>query len=102
MAKIDNDKYYTPIELAKYCIDKTYEIIGRENILEVIEPSAGNGSFSSQLDCMAYDIKPEHENIIKQDYLTLELPYKQNRLIIGNPPYGRCLSLAQKILQEVN
>lgn len=100
MAKIDNDKYYTPIELAKYCIDKTYEIIGRENILEVIEPSAGNGSFSSQLDCMAYDIKPEHENIIKQDYLTLELPYKQNRLIIGNPPYGRCLSLAQKFYKK--
>ena len=98
--KIDNDKYYTPIELAKYCIDKTYEIIGRENILEVIEPSAGNGSFSSQLDCMAYDIKPEHENIIKQDYLTLELPYKQNRLIIGNPPYGRCLSLAQKFYKK--
>ena len=28
--KIDNDKYYTPIDLAKYCIDKTFEIIGKE------------------------------------------------------------------------
>ena len=23
-AKIDLDKYYTPIDIAKYCIDKTY------------------------------------------------------------------------------
>jgi len=100
MAKIDNDKYYTPTELAKYCIDKTYEIIGKDNISEVIEPSAGNGSFSNQLNCIAYDIEPEHESIIKQDYLTLDLEYKKGRLIIGNPPYGRCLSLAQKFYKK--
>ena len=28
MAKIELDKYYTPIHLAKYCIDKTFEIVG--------------------------------------------------------------------------
>ena len=88
MAKIQNDKYYTPVNLAKYCIDKTYEIIGKENISEIIEPSAGNGSFSNQLDCIAYDLYPEGENIIKQDYLELDLEYKKGRLIIGNPPFG--------------
>jgi predicted RNA methylase len=68
-AKINLDKYYTPVELAKYCIDKTYEIIGKENITEIIEPSAGNGSFSLQIpNCIAYDIEPEHESIIKQDF----------------------------------
>lgn len=30
--KIDNDKYYTPIDLAKECINKTFELIGIENI----------------------------------------------------------------------
>lgn len=100
MAKIDNDKYYTPIDLATYCINKTYEIIGQDNISEIIEPSAGNGSFSNQLNCIAYDLIPEGDNIIQQDYLTLDLPYKQNRLIIGNPPYGRCLSLAQKFYKK--
>lgn len=39
MAKIENDKYYTPIELANYCIDKTIEIIGEENIIDILEPS---------------------------------------------------------------
>ena len=49
MAKIENDKYYTPVELSKYCIDKTFEIIGEDNITDIIEPSAGDGSFSNQL-----------------------------------------------------
>ena len=56
------DKFYTQVEVAKECIDlvsdlDTYDLI--------IEPSAGNGSFSSQLNCIAYDIEPENKNIIK-------------------------------------
>lgn len=100
MAKIELDKYYTSVNLAKYCIDKTFEIIGKENITDIIEPSAGNGSFSNQLKCVAYDIEPEHKSIIKQDYLKLELEYKKGRLIIGNPPYGRCMNLAQKFYKK--
>ena len=56
------DKFYTQVEVAKECIDlvpdlDTYDLI--------IEPSAGNGSFSSQLNCIAYDIEPENKDIIK-------------------------------------
>ena len=88
-AKVNLDKYYTPIELAKYCIDKAYEIIGRENITEIIEPSAGCGNFSLQIpNCIAYDIEPEHNSIIKKDFFEINLPYKEGRLVIGNPPYG--------------
>ena len=86
--KISLDKYYTPKELAKRLIDKTFEILGEGNICEIIEPSAGDGSFSSQINCIAYDIAPESEGIIKQDFLELILPYKKGRLVIGNPPYG--------------
>lgn len=87
--KLHLDKYYTPPKLAKYCIEKTYEIIGEDNITETIEPSAGNGSFSLQIpNCIAYDIEPEHESIIKQDFLQLNISYKKGRLIIGNPPFG--------------
>lgn len=87
---INLEKYYTPIETAKYCIDKAFEIIGKENISDIIEPSAGNGSFSLQLDgCKAYDIEPEHESIIKQNFLELDLEYKKGRLIISNPPFGK-------------
>ncbi len=102
MAKIENDKYYTSPELAKYCVKKTKEIIGEENITEYIEPSAGAGVFLDYLDkpYLAYDIEPEDERIIKQDWLTLDLEYKKGRCIIGNPPFGARNSLAVKFYKK--
>jgi len=101
MAKINLDKYYTDTNLAKYCIEKTKEIIGENNITECLEPSAGNGSFSLQIkDCLAYDIEPEHESIIKQNFLELDLPYKEGRLIIGNPPFGEKNTLSVKFYKK--
>lgn len=100
MAKIDLDKYYTDPKIAKLCIDKTIEIIGKENITYIIEPSAGNGSFSSQINCDAYDIQPESDNIIQADYLKLDIEYQKGRLIIGNPPFGSRMNLAQKFFKK--
>jgi len=102
MSKIALDKYYTSVDLAQYCIDKTYEIIGEENISEVIEPSAGNGSFSLNVPslCWAYDIEPEHPTIKRQDFLELGCGYLWGRLIIGNPPYGRNMHMAQKFYKK--
>jgi len=90
MAKILNDKYYTPQELAEYIVNKTKEIIGEQNISEYIEPSAGAGVFLNYLpkETLAYDIEPEDDRIIKQDYLINDLKYKSGRCVIGNPPYG--------------
>jgi hypothetical protein len=99
--KIENDKYYTPIDLAKYCFDKTIEIIGYKNITDVIEPSAGDGSFSNLWPfCTAYDIEAEHPDIIKQDFLELKIPYKKGRLFVGNPPYGRGMDLAIRFYKK--
>lgn len=99
--KILNDKYYTPPDLAKYCIEKTFETIRIENITEIIEPSAGNGSFSRQIDgCIAYDIKPESDGIYKKNFLELDLEYVKGRLIIGNPPFGKHMKLAQDFFKH--
>lgn len=93
--KISLDKYYTPVDLAKRLINTTYEVIGKENITRIIEPSAGNGSFSLQLpNCLAYDIEPEHESIIQADFLALDIPYERGTLVIGNPPFGSKMNLA--------
>ena len=102
MAKIQNDKYYTSPELAKYCVEKTKEIIGEDNITEYIEPSAGSGVFLDYLDkpYLAYDIEPEDERIIKQDWLTVDLDYKQGRCVIGNPPFGRGNSLSMAFYKK--
>ena len=84
---IELDKFYTPKETAKKCIDMFNDTF--KNVTEIIEPSAGSGNFSLQIpNCIAYDLEPEHESIIKQDFLKLDLPYRQGRAFIGNPPFG--------------
>lgn len=89
MAKIAFDKYYTPPIVARWCIDKTYEVIGRENITQIVEPSAGGGSFSHQIPgCLAMDLYPQHPAIHKADFITESLGYRKGRLFIGNPPFG--------------
>lgn len=102
MTKIKLDKYYTSDDLAKYCVEKTIEIIGDKNITEFLEPSAGEGVFLKYLNkpYLAYDIEPEGENIIKQDFLALELDYKKGRCVIGNPPFGSRMNLAQKFFKK--
>lgn len=91
MSKIELDKYYTPTDLAEYCVNTVKKVIGIKNIKEYLEPSAGSGVFLPYLDVkyLAFDIEPEAEDIIKQNYLELEIPYKEGRCVIGNPPYGK-------------
>jgi hypothetical protein len=100
--KIPLDKYYTSPELAEYVVSKTKEIIGEENITEYLEPSAGGGVFLDYLDkpYLAYDIEPEDDRIIKQDYLKLELNYKKGRCIIGNPPFGNRSNLVRQFYNK--
>lgn len=95
MAVNEKDKYYTPEWLVKHTIQKAIEIIGKDNITEVVEPSAGDGAFIEQLRLSFngityrfYDLYPEHPEVIKQDYKQVRLSYKKGRLTIGNPPFG--------------
>lgn len=102
MSKIQNDKYYTPLDLAQYCVEKTKEIIGADNITEYIEPSAGAGVFLDYLDkpYLAYDIEPEDDRIIQADWLSVNLEYKKGRCVIGNPPFGSRNILATKFYKH--
>lgn len=50
--------------------------------------------------CWAYDLEPEHETITKQDYLELDVAHLRGRLIIGNPPYGSRMNMAQKFFKK--
>ena len=104
IAKILNDKYYTSPDLAEYCVKKTEEIIGEENITEYLEPSAGSGVFLDFLNkpYLAYDIEPEDykNRIVKADYLSLDLEYKKGRCVIGNPPFGSRNVLAVKFYKQ--
>ena len=107
MGKIVNDAYFTPVTTANKCIDKVLDLIGGNNISEIIEPSVGSGSFLHHQDTLihfGYDIEPmcksEITSIIKGDFLQQDIKYLEGRLVIGNPPYGRCLSLARKFFKR--
>ena len=96
--KINLEQFFTTEENAKFCLSKidlkAYDLI--------IEPSAGSGSFSNLVDCIAFDIEPKNDKIIKQNYLELETSEYTNKkvLVIGNPPFGRQSSLAIKFINK--
>lgn len=99
--KLHLDKYYTSDELAQYCIDVARRILKGKEITEVIDPSAGSGAFSKKIkNCIGYDIEPEHESVIKQDFMTLDLDYKKGRLFITNPPFGVRMILVKRFFKR--
>ena len=103
------DKFYTIINIVNKCIELIKENIDiKENDL-CIEPSAGNGSFITAIKSLFrnyifYDIEPENNEIIKQDYLEVDLTTSLkdfNKIhVIGNPPFGRQSSLAIKFIKK--
>jgi len=103
--RIELDKWYTPRDKSQEFITKTLNIIGIDNLNEVVEPSAGDGAFSDYLqdypfELKAYDIKPDKNYITQIDFNNLKMDYSSKRLVIGNPPFGRSGCLAKKFVQR--
>ena len=98
--KIDNDKFYTKNSTAKICID----IIDFSIYDFVIEPSAGNGSFLSQIphaNKIGIDINPECDDILKMSWFDYAIPDTYSKvLIIGNPPFGIRNNLSKKFIKH--
>lgn len=101
------DKYYTKQNIVKQCLNniKSNIKINKNDI--IIEPSAGNGSFINDIKKLSenykfYDISPENKEIIKQNFLELNIKHFKNKQIhiIGNPPFGRQSSLAIKFIKK--
>ena len=94
-----NDKFYTNPDIAKKCLD----LLDLSSFDIVIEPSAGNGSFSNQIEnCRAYDLVPENTNIIRQDFFDLDIDdlIGKNVLTVGNPPFGVQNNLAVRFFNK--
>ncbi len=103
------DKYYTKESITTMCLDliKTNLTINESDL--IIEPSAGNGSFIPGIkkltsNYLFYDLEPEHDEIVKQDYLEYDYSGVIDKYsaihIIGNPPFGRQSSLAIKFIKK--
>jgi hypothetical protein len=94
------DKFYTKdyiaINLIRFINLNKYDLI--------IEPSAGGGSFSRNIDSdklLAFDLLPESKEIIKKDWFDYKIPEdNKNVLIIGNPPFGTRNDLSKAFIQH--
>ena len=103
------DKFYTNPLVAEECLKifKKYVPLKKDDL--ILEPSAGNGSFIPGIKALSknylfYDLEPEHDEIIKQDYLLfdpadIQAKYR-NIYVIGNPPFGRQSSTALKFIKK--
>lgn len=103
------DQFYTKRDVSNKCIQNAvkYLDINKEDIL--IEPSAGDGSFSDYFknngyDIKAYDIEPKKEYIEKCNFLEIDNKIfcnnNNNIHTIGNPPFGNQSSLAKKFIKK--
>ena len=103
MAKIHNDKYYTPNSVVRKVIEVLEkDVMPINKFSRIIEPSAGAGAFLKRLPKIAigYDIEPQGENIIKGDYLKQNVPYIKKSLVIGNPPFGSSGNLHTEFIKK--
>ena len=100
------DKYYTARPTVQTCIQQIKQHLTIDIDDLCIEPSAGNGAFIQGIksfNCRYtfYDLEPENNEIIKQNYLTLDIPVTKQKIhLIGNPPFGRQSSLAIQFIKK--
>ena len=105
------DKYYTNPTTVNLCIEFIKNNIVIDDNDLIIEPSAGNGAFIAGIKSLVYntlfyDIEPDNEEIIRQDFLKFDINITglnefQNKIhIVGNPPFGRQSSLAIQFIKK--
>lgn len=112
------DQFYTNSKIAQECFDVLNETL--KNVpgynkkgIQYIEPSAGTGAFFNLLPTgtirgingndvskrLGYDLEPKADEIVECDFLQTDINdddmvnYNQ-RVIIGNPPFGKKATLA--------
>lgn len=83
-----NDEYFTKVEVARKCISELISLIGNDFLF--IEPSAGGGSFITEMtpSIIGYDINPKYEGVIKGNWFDVNVP--SGCVVLGNPPIWVC------------
>ena len=94
------DQFYTKPEIAEGCVKALSDKYPLWWNMFVIEPSAGTGAFVLPLKKLgvsvhAIDIDPKALDIEKGDFLSDEIEVNgQPVAVVGNPPFGKCSSMA--------
>ena len=109
LKRINLDKFYTKPTIVNFCIKQISKHIEIHKKDLIIEPSGGAGAFFEGIKSLGknyvfYDVMPENKEIIKDDFLTLNvepLVKSYQRIhVMGNPPFGRQSSLAIKFIKK--
>ncbi len=96
--KIQLNQFYTNPLIYDKLVLKIKEILPKEFKKAIfLEPSAGTGSFLFSLQELgiknkkikAYDLEPKNNLIEKADYLKTIIEFNKNRIVLGNPPFGK-------------
>lgn len=108
----DLDKFYTRPDVVTLCLDiytDTLTALGVDSSAAThLEPSAGDGAFTSQLTARGWasvsaDLAPEAAGIIQADFLADDLSAhlpREGVCVVGNPPYGKRSRLAKAFLDK--
>ena len=100
------DQFYTIPVIAERCIQHVGDRYRWLDWGLVVEPSAGNGSFLTQIPTkkrIGMDLSPQHPDIIRHDFFQYTPPQTDDPiLVIGNPPFGRNCSLAIRFFQHAS
>lgn len=99
----DLDQFYTMPEIAEKLFSTALTVLGirDESEYQFLEPSAGTGSFSRiPTHCLAYDLEPKSDGIIRADFLQVDLTGYNHLITIGNPPFGKRAVLAVEFFNK--
>ncbi len=103
------DQFYTNPRTSDYIVNKISKMNLINKYSHFLEPSAGSGNFIDSLNnilnkkykILAYDIDPKGDADIKKlDYLKTNVKFCNDRIVIGNPPFGHRGKLALKFLNK--
>lgn len=92
--------------LASFIVKEAIRCFKKVNITEVLEPCAGAGDLTKAIrehlsvDILQYDLFPQQDDIIQQDFLKLKLEHKEGRGCIMNPPFNKGIKFIYKAMES--
>lgn len=94
---VQHDQFFTRPEVAR---DFAMWVRGHpffKHVTRTVEPAAGNKDLAQHFpNVEMYDLDPQSDDIIKQDFFTAQHHHKPGTLVVMNPPYGHSSDLAIK------
>jgi len=97
------DQFYTKTEISEKLIDTLKEKYPFSSFDKILEPSAGTGSFFSQLPKnkrIGVDLDPKCKGVKTLDFFDYVPIPDVKYLSVGNPPFGKNSSLAIKFFNR--